>query len=247
MITSKTNELIKHIKSLSQKKYRDEFGEYVVEGMKLVKEAIAENQEITSLIVSENFKEAQEFPNAEIVSESVFSYITDTKTPQGVLAVVKKKHHETINGEIVFALDTVQDPGNVGTIIRTLDAAGIPDLIISEGCADIYSPKVVRSTMGGIFRGNIVFEENLAHALTKMKKRGYQIVVTSLDTTQFIYDLDFQQKLIVVIGNEAQGVSQEIIELADTKVKIPMLGKAESLNAAVAASIVAYEAVRQRL
>ena len=247
LITSKTNELIKHVKSLLQKKYRDEYGEYIVEGIKMVKEAILEKQEISHIIVSENLPESFEFPSAEIVSESVFSYLSDTKTPQGVLAVVKKKPSSEVTGDIVFVLDHVQDPGNVGTIIRSLDATGITDLIVSEGCADVYSPKVVRSTMGGIFRVNIILVNDQKESLEMLKEKGYSTVATSLDTPSLIYEIDFHQKQAIIIGNESQGVSQEILDLADQKVKIPMQGKAESLNAAVAASVIAYEAVRQRL
>ncbi len=247
MITSKTHELMKHIKSLSQKKYRDEYQEYVVEGIKLVKEAICEKQEIIRVIASESLEETFDFPNIDIVSDSVFSYISDTKTPQGVLALVKQKPSHDVTGSIVFALDNVQDPGNVGTIIRTLDAAGIKDVILSEGSADVYSPKVVRSTMGGIFRVNVVHEKQFKDSLAALKEKGYQLVVTSLDTNQLIYDIDFHQKQLVVIGNESKGVSEDVMRIADKKVKIPMIGKTESLNASVAASVVAYEAVRQNL
>ena len=246
MITSKSNEYIKHVKSLSQKKYRDEFKEFIVEGFKMVKEAISENMQIQKIIISEDFHEKIGFPDIEIVSDEVFAYISDTKTPQGILAIVHQKEKEKISGDLVFALDRVQDPGNVGTIIRTLDAAGVKDLIVSAGCADVYNPKVVRSTMGGIFRINIVEEDNIAKLMESCKKQGYQIVVTSLETDDFIYDINFHAKQLIIIGNESQGVSEELIHLANRKVKIPMPGRAESLNASVAASIVAFEAVRQK-
>ena len=134
----------------------------------------------------------------------------------------------------------------MGTIIRTLDAAGIKDLIVSNESADIYNPKVTRSTMGAIYRLNVMRTE-LLPKLKEMQKAGYKIVVTSLATDKKHYDINFDEKTIVVIGNEAKGVSQEIMEIADVKVKIPMLGKSESLNAAVATGILAYEYVRNIL
>lgn len=246
MIISKTNEYIKHVKSLSEKKYRDEYEEYVVEGIKLVNEAIEEKLNIKKILICKELciKEF-DFENVEYVSEQVFKYISDTETPQGVMAIIEKKKPNGEYGKIVFALDNLSDPGNLGTIIRTLDSAGINSLILSKGSADLYNPKVVRSTMGAIFRIDAEYTENLQSKLLNLKEQGYKIIVTSLQADKYIYDLPFKEKCVVVIGNESKGVSEKIMELADIKTKIPMLGRTESLNAAVAASIIAYEAVRQ--
>ena len=246
MIISKTNEYIKHVKSLSEKKYRDEYEEYVVEGIKLVNEAIEEKLNIKKILICKELciKEF-DFENIEYVSEQVFKYISDTETPQGVMAIIEKKKFNGEYGKIVFALDNLSDPGNLGTIIRTLDSAGINSLILSKGSADLYNPKVVRSTMGAIFRIDAEYTENLQSKLLNLKEQGYKIIVTSLQSDKYIYDLPFKEKCVVVIGNESKGVSEKIMELADIKTKIPMLGRTESLNAAVAASIIAYEAVRQ--
>ena len=149
------------------------------------------------------------------------------------------------DGKIVFTLDNLSGPGNLGTRIRTLDSPGINSLILSKGSADLYNPKVVRSTMGAIFRIDAEYAENLQSKLLNLKEQGYKIIVTSLQADKYIYDLPFKEKCVVVIGNESKGVSEKIMELADIKTKIPMLGRTESLNAAVAASIMAYEAVRQ--
>lgn len=249
MITSKTNELIKHIKSLHQKKYRDEFGEYFVEGKKLVLEAIDEKVNIVKIVIcNELFSENFNFPkyDVEYVNENVFNFISDTKTPQGILAVIKKNKKTEILGDVIFALDDIQDPGNLGTIIRTLDCAGINTLLLSEGTADVYNPKTIRSTMGAIYRVNVLDNLNLISELQKLKCNGYKIVITHLNTNKKHYDLDFSEKLVIVIGNEAKGVSDAINDLADIRVKIPMLGKTESLNASVAASIIAYENVRYK-
>lgn len=249
MITSKTNELIKHIKSLHIKKERDENKEFIVEGKKVVREAIEANFKIVKIIVCEDLlKEKYENKKFEVeyVDENIFKYISDTQTPQGILAVVKKPEYSEKCGEKIFALDNVQDPGNVGTIIRTLDSAGINTLLLSENCADEYNMKVIRSTMGAIFRVNIYRESNLKEKLKKLKDENYKIVVTDLDTDANLFEYTFPDKAIIVIGNESKGVSKEIKDIADVKIKIPMVGKTESLNAGVAASLIAYEILRKQ-
>lgn len=250
MITSKSNELIKHINSLHLKKNRDESGEFVVEGIKMVKEAIDSDFEISEIIICEEiFKEEIDTKgnNIEYVSESVFKFISDTTSPQGILAVLKKKNEFlSISEDVIFALDGVQDPGNLGTIIRTLDCAGINTLLLSTECADSYNSKVIRSTMGAIFRVNIFDGLDLYTKLKELKSQEYNIIVTALDADYNLFDYGFEGKNIVVIGNESKGVSKEIQELANVKIKIPMVGKTESLNAGVAASLTAYEALRKR-
>ena len=148
--------------------------------------------------------------------------------------------------DIIVVLDDVQDPGNLGTILRTVDSIGLNQIIVSKGTADAFNPKVVRSTMGAIFRIKIIETENLQETIKAMKKHHFKLMVTSLQTDNSIYDINFNKK-IIVIGNESNGVSNEIQEMADERAKIPMLGKTESLNASVAAGIVMYEYVRQKL
>ena len=250
MITSKSNDLIKHIKSLHLKKNRDESGEFIVEGPKMVKEVIASDLKISKVIICEElFSEPIDVRNndVEFVTANVFEYISDTKTPQGIMAVVSKRTNEDIKySDTMFALDNVQDPGNLGTIIRTLDCAGINTLLLSSGCADEYNPKVIRSTMGAIFRVNVFSNLNLKEELENLKEEGYNIVVTSLEGATNMFEHKFEGKNIVVIGNESNGVSKEIQELANVRIKIPMAGQTESLNAGVAASLVAYEIYRSR-
>ena len=252
MITSKTNELIKHVKSLHQKKFRDEYKEYFVEGVKLINEAISENKEIRKILIcDELLREEFSIPSEDIVeyvAKNVFEYVSDTQSPQGILAVIKM---DEFNGEVcentVFALDDLQDPGNLGTILRSLDSAGINTLLLSKDTVDLYNPKVIRSTMGAIFRIKVLDNLDLKEELLKLKKAGYKVVITSLDTNEMHYNLNFSDRLVIVIGNEAKGVKKEIQDLADIKVKIPMLGRTESLNASVAASVIAYEKVRQQV
>lgn len=249
IITSKDNEIIKNIKKLKEKKYR--LDSYIVEGIKMVKEAISENQEIALIAIREDFKIDFDTKNTKIVtiSNKIFNDISDVKTPQGILAVIKKNQNNQIetNQEYILALDSLQDPGNMGTIIRTADSANINQIIINKTTVDPYSPKVIRSTMGAIYRTNIIEVEDLKATLKEMKLKGFQIITTDLKATQSIYDINYNNKTVVVIGNEANGVSQEILQTADKKVIIPMLGKTESLNASIAASIMIYEYVRQKI
>jgi TrmH family RNA methyltransferase len=252
IITSKDNETIKSIKKLKEKKYRTE--SFIVEGIKMVKEAL-EQAEVEKVIVSETFSNSDDFKGLNcddqkliIASDKVFEDLTDVVTPQGIIAVVKKSSNLEIDysDEFVLALDGIQDPGNLGTIIRTADSANIKQILVSKDTVDAYSPKVVRSTMGGIFRTKVIEVEDLAQVLNAFKNNGYKVVTTELSAEKSIYDIDYQ-KSVVVIGNEANGVTEEVSKTATEKVIIPMLGKTESLNAAVATSIMIYEYVRKKL
>ena len=258
-ITSKDNELIKHIRKLKDKKYRDESNEYVVEGVKLVEEAVKENAKIKQIIVCEDTTRTYEIPThimLEIaryecisVSNKIFNIITQVTNPQGIMAIIEKNAQDAqidYSQDIIVVLDDVQDPGNLGTILRTVDSIGLNQIIVSKGTADAFNSKVVRSTMGAIFRVKIIEVENLPQAIKEMRRHHFKLMVTSLQTENSIYDIQFNKK-IIVIGNESNGVSKEIQEMADEKAKIPMLGKTESLNASVAAGVVMYEYVRQKL
>ena len=259
VISSKDNEIIKKIKSLKEKKYRDIENCYIIEGIKLVKEAIAENAKIKQIVVCEDCINDGEIDTDTLyeiakfdvvyVTEKVFKTITDVKTPQGIIAVIEKNNINSkidYSQDIIIALDGVQDPGNLGTILRTVDSANLKQIILSKDSADSYNPKVVRSTMGAIFRVNIIEADSLKDMLQEAKKNDFKVMVTSLDTKNSIYDVDYSKK-VIVIGNEANGVSKEVQAIADEKVKIPMLGKTESLNASVAAGIMIYEYVRKKL
>lgn len=256
VISSKDNEIIKNIRKLKEKKYRDLENKFIVEGIKLVEEAIEEKAIIRQIIVCEECTNNGTLSKELLykiamyeciyVTEKIFNLLSDVKTPQGILAVIEKKNQKNkidYSQDIIIALDDIQDPGNLGTILRTVDSSGLTQIIISKNSADSYNPKVVRSTMGAIFRVNIIEVEDLAQTLKQVQKNKFEVVVTALDTNNSIYDIEYKNK-VIVIGNEANGVSKEIQSLADKKVKIPMLGKTESLNASVAASIIIYEYVR---
>ncbi len=259
VISSKDNELIKHIKKLKDKKHRDESNEYIIEGVKLIEEAVKEKARIKKIIVCEDTTRTYEIPThimyeiakyeCVYVTNKVFASITQVTNPQGIMAIIEKGDTNVqidYTQDIIVALDDVQDPGNLGTILRTVDSIGLNQIIVSKGTADAFNSKVVRSTMGAIFRVKIIEVENLPQAIKEMRKHHFKLMVTSLQTENSIYDIKFNKK-IIVIGNEANGVSKEIQEMADEKAKIPMLGKTESLNASVAAGVVMYEYVRQKL
>lgn len=259
IISSKDNEVVKHIKKLKEKKYRDLNKEYIIEGIKVIKEAINEKVDIKQIVICENCINNEIIPKDimyEIakyeciyVTEKIFNTLTDVSTPQGILAIISKSaqtNEISYDEDIIVALDDIQDPGNLGTILRTIDSIGIKQVIISDKTADAYNPKVIRSTMGAIFRVKIIESKNLKETLETIKKNKFQIVVTSLQTNNSVYDIDYNKK-VIVIGNEANGVEKQIQDIADKKVKIPMLGKTESLNASVATGIILYEYVRQKI
>lgn len=259
VITSKDNEVIKDIRKLKDKKYRNLAGKYIVEGIKIIEEAIEEKANIDMIVVCEDCVKNGEIEakllyeiakyHCIYVSEKIYNLITDTQTPQGILAVIKKEEQDRnikFDEDLIVVLDGIQDPGNLGTILRTVDSVGLTQVIVSKNTTDAYSPKVVRSTMGAIFRVNVIEAEDLLQTIKEIKKRKYKVLATSLETDNNFYDVKLNKNAIV-IGNEANGVSKEILELADNKVKIPMLGKTESLNASVATGIILYEYVRQKL
>ena len=254
-ITSKDNEFIKHIKKLKDKKYRDLNNEYLIEGIKLIQEAIQENTKIKQIVICEDCENTEIIPKElmyEIakfeciyVTKQIFNTITEVKNPQGIIAIINKENTEKeidYNQDIIVALDDLQDPGNLGTILRTVDSIGLNQILVSKGTADCFNPKVVRSTMGAIFRVKIIECEDLKNTLKEVKKHKFKL----LKAEKTIYATEYKKK-VIIIGNEANGVKKEIQDMADEKVKIPMLGKTESLNASVATGIILYEYVRQKL
>ena len=259
IISSKDNELIKNIRKLKEKKYRDINNEFIVEGIKLIKEAIEENAKIKQIVICENCLKTEIIPKNlmyEIakyeciyVTENIFKFISDVNAPQGILAIIDRKIDNNkidYNSDIIVALDDIQDPGNLGTILRTVDSVGLSQILVSKGTADCYNPKVIRSTMGAIFRVKIIECDNLQETLKEIKKHKFKVLVTSLQTENSLYDSDLNKK-VIVIGNEANGVEKEIQDMADVKIKIPMIGKTESLNAAVSTAVVLYEYVRRKI
>lgn len=254
VITSTSNEQIKKLIQLKEKsKVRKTTGTFTVEGKKMFVEIPAED--LVSVYVSETFlKENSELvkdKKYQIVSDQVFKKISDTVTPQGIVAVVKQKSYsidyiiEKRNKEksCIVVLDRLQDPGNMGTIVRTGEAAGISGIIMSKDSADIYNPKVIRSTMGSIFRVPFAIVDDLAAAVDTLKDNGITTYAAHLKGE--LYNSESLTKdCALLIGNEARGLSEKISAKADKLIKIPMHGKVESLNAAIATAILMYEAAR---
>ncbi len=251
MITSTSNGLIKHIKKLQTKKsYRYNCGEFVVEGLRQVFDA---KEYLKQVIVSEDFNaDLPEFPcPAETVSAQLMQGISETKSPQGILAIAQmnltdEKMLLKENGLYIFC-DSVQDPGNLRTIIRTADSAGIAGVILSSGCVVLFNPKTVRSTMSSMFNVPICISEDSIKTLNYFKNNGVSIVGTSPHTDKFIYDEDFTRSSMILLGNEANGISEDLLTMCTSCVKIPMVGRAESLNVATAGAVLIYEAVRQKI
>ena len=235
VITSKDNENIKYIKKLKEKKYRDQNGEYIIEGVRLIEEAIKEEALIKTIVICDECLENNIINqnllyeiakyNCVYVDKKIFLGLTDVVNPQGVLAVVSKSNPDKkidYTEDIIVILDCVQDPGNLGTILRTIDSIGLKQVILSKGCGDIYNPKVVRSTMGAIFRVNVIETDNILENIDELKKHKFEILSTALEESVSIYDIDYNKK-VIVIGNEGNGVSKEVLEKSDKKIKIPML------------------------
>ena len=258
-IASLQNPSIKHIRMLHKKKYRDTYGQYLIEGPKMVKEALQQGERIWALVVAQSFDwgefKAQLGFCAEnlkilMVKDSLFTHISDTQTPQGIMAVVHKKDYhleDVLNSPAFFivVLDQIRDPGNLGTIIRTVDAAGGDGVVLLKGCADPYSPKVVRSTMGSIFRVPLYEVDDHIDFFKRLVQADTHVLVSHLHGSNLFEWPGGYDKIAVVIGNESEGVRQEICRFASSLVKIPMLGGAESLNASVAAGILIYEVLRK--
>lgn len=253
MISSTSNKKIKDVIQLTKKaSLRKERGLFVVEGIKMFGELAPED--IVEAYVSESFmrlcpteiKVRLKTTDHETVTDTVYEYMSDTKTPQGIMAVVKMKHYDKLEGDAFIILDRLQDPGNLGTIFRTAEAAGISGILMNEETVDIYNPKVVRSTMGAIFRVPFKYVKDLPEAIDELKHNGIRVYAAHLEGSNDYDKVDYKYPTAFIIGNESAGISDEIAKCADELIKIPMKGSVESLNASVAGSILMFELSRQR-
>lgn len=250
-ITSSSNAKYKYIKSLLKKKGRTENGEYTVEGIKSVCDAMDAGT-VRAVAVSAQFYDNTDFDygGAQVyrISDDIFPALCDTQTPQGIIGIIPVRENTSPfdRTKIYIYCDCVSDPGNAGTIIRTADAAGMGGVIFSKGSADIYSPKTVRASMGSFFHTDIRSSADVS-VLENMKRDGFKIICTYLggDTVSYT-SADMTPPAVIVIGNEANGVSDAVLDISTQRVKIPIYGRAESLNAGVAAAVMMYEAARRR-
>lgn len=256
MITSTANAQVKALsKLIKNARARRQQQLYVVEGIRMFRETPKER--IGKVYVSESFAKDPahegvfEGTDWEMLSDSVFAAVSDTKTPQGVLCLVKMKENRLEDmledtGGVWLVLENVQDPGNLGTMFRTGEGAGISGVIMDKCTVDIYNPKTIRSTMGSIFRVPFYITEDLHGTLGQLQEKGIRVYAAHLEGSVCYDEPDYTGGTAFLIGNEGNGLTAETAKLADTYIRIPMGGQLESLNAAMAAGILMYEASRQR-
>lgn len=255
-ISSKDNERVKYTKSLLKSKNRQKESKYIIEGYRILTLAIECNADLDYIFINEAFEDKEEHrkflnildeKNIKVfkTTNNIFKELIDTENTQGILGVIKFKDRKIennikIDDKFILILDRIQDPGNMGTIIRTADAAGVDAIIALKGCVDIYNPKVIRSTMGSIFDMNII-NCTQEECIEEIKSRGFKIVSSYLNTNNYYNETKYYEKTALVIGNEANGVNDDLIKESDILVKIPIYGNAESLNAAISSAILMYE------
>lgn len=259
-----TRQAVQLARRLGRRKVRDVERRFVIEGITFVEEALRSDSVVECLVYSERMLQHQRgwalLDNAReqglpafLVDEPLYGELSDTETPQGVLAVVQKPAWQQglllqQQTGLLLALDGLQDPGNLGTILRTGDGAGVSGVWLGQGTVDLYNPKVLRATMGSIFRLPSFSGVDLPLLLTELKTSGWQVVAAVPHTGQSYFQADLRHtRLLLVIGNEAHGISRDLVALADQVVSIPLRPEVESLNAAVAAALLIYEVQRQRL
>lgn len=254
-ITSKNNSLIKDTKKLfTSSRCRYEKGMFVLEGARLCFDVLNSVYETEALFFTEDMQEkygdkiealSRACKSSYIITPEISQKLSETKSPQGIFACVKMNSEKSVaSGNKIIVLDNVQDPSNVGAIIRSAEALGIDTVITYRGC-DVYNPKAIRASMGGVLRMNICNVNDLCAELKTLKSKGFMIYSTVPDRkAKHITELDFSTPTACVIGNEANGVEDEVKAVSDLLITIPMLGRAESLNASVAASITMWEMLR---
>lgn len=258
MITSKDNEIIKQAaKIINSSKYRKQTGLFSAEGARLCRDAALSGAEIAVFLYTENAKEkysddfsviSSHAKRTEEISSSLFDKLTDTKSPQGFMCIIKMKENENFipdkKGKYA-AFENIQDPSNLGTILRTAEALGTDGVILSGDCCDIYSPKVVRGSMGAVFRIKFIICENFTEYINSLTENGFSTYASTPRNAESINKIDFSGGAVVLIGNEGSGLKEETIKSCRKRIKIDMLGRAESLNASAAASILMYELMKK--
>lgn len=254
MITSTSNAQVKYLINLQKKaKTRREEQKFVIEGIRMFTE-IPKERLVKAYVTEGFYAEHRELfvgVTYEMVADSVFAQISDTRTPQGVLAVVSMRNYsmaEVCDREdaFVIACEDLQDPGNLGTILRAGEGAGVTGIILSRNTVDLYNPKVIRSTMGSLFRVPVVVVEDFCMAIRQMQNLGIKVAAAHLDGVEDYAVADYGTKCAFLIGNEGNGLSDEAARAADMLVRIPMKGEVESLNAAVAATVLMYDVAARR-
>lgn len=241
MLTSLQNDKVKKWRKLQKRRDRMNSGTFLVEGYHLIEEAWKSDWDIQEIIVQQDSEVpawCKDFSVVE-VSDIVFNHIAQTKTPQGIAAVIAMARPTMITGNYVLLIDAIQDPGNLGTMIRTADAAGFDAVLLGDGTVDLYNDKVIRSTQGSLFHIPIL-QVNIPEKISQLKADGFDIWATSLTNAKTYHTLEVSKKVALIVGNEGAGIQESLLLAADTVVTIPIHGKAESLNVSVAAGILMY-------
>lgn len=261
VISSRQNNIVKYVRGLREKRNRDQEGCFIVEGAKSVHEAVSAGVTVRKLVLSERghkhslLNEIETDLSGEVqivrVTDEVMEFMSETESPQGIIALVSipqltLRDLAVTQSSSLVVIDGVQDPGNVGTIIRSADAFGAGAVILTKGCADIFNSKTLRSTMGSVFHLPVIQDVSQQDLISFLKENSIFVAATTLEeTSRFLPDVEFLRPLALVFGSEGKGVSPEISRSADVLVKVPMFGSAESLNVAVTSGIVLYEASRR--
>lgn len=258
VITSVHNPRVKEWAGLLERKGRQKQGKFLLEGVRLVEEALKSHAPVETVLYSADRgipAELARYAHDDArewlaVSEAVLAKCCDADTPQGVVAVVRKSPVGALEAAaapnaLVVAVDGVQDPGNLGTIIRSADAAGATAVVLGRGTVDLYNPKTLRATMGSLFHLPVI-EADLPSVLQKLPADRLQVIGTSLQAKESCYETDFTRPTWLIFGNEGAGVSPQVAAFVRRSVRIPMPGRAESLNVAMAATVLLFEAARQR-
>ncbi len=236
-ILSVNNEYIKYLLKLKEKKFRQQEKKFLIEGYHLVEEAYKANV-LKEVLVIDDIT-AFNNTNKIKVNESIIKKLSSTITPQKIIGVCEINSNSDLIGDKILLLDNINDPGNLGTIIRSAVGFGVTTIIMGPDCVDLYNDKVIRSTQGAIFRINIIVK-NLKEIIKKLKEKEVQIIGTSLESSVFLQNIKKPNRYAIILGNEANGIKQELLDLTDLNVKIEISEQLESLNVAVAGSIIMY-------
>ncbi|KAB3529812.1 TrmH family RNA methyltransferase [Alkaliphilus serpentinus] len=259
IITSEGNPIIKSINGLKLKKNRQRQQQFVVEGVRMLEEAIRNGVNLEMVLYSQGLLKVNGGPQLLTrlsdnfliykVDDKLMDKLSDTENPQGILAVASIKSidiEKLFNKDNLFivTLDRIQDPGNMGTIIRTAEGAGADCVILTKGSVDPYNSKALRASMGAIFHIPVIqWEDDEAELISTLKEKKIKLIASDVDTKTLYLDIDYSNRFAIAIGNEANGISKRILEEADERIKIPIYGKIESFNASIAAAILIYKAV----
>ncbi len=260
-IDSESNKLVKHAKSLKIRKNRINNNQFLIEGVRILKEALDNNAIIEAVFCNDKLREVNgghellelivKNHDVHMLSNKVFSTLSETENSQGIIAVIRKEDYlldDVISKENLFflVLDRIQDPGNIGTIIRTAKAVNVDAIILTKGCVDVYNSKALRATMGALFGLPIIQFDNNDEWINKLEQNNIKLIATSLKTERTYLDISYNGSIAIVVGNEANGIDDKILAKSDEVVKIQMFGKIESLNVTVSAAVLLYKAIEKR-